>query len=309
VSKHKKRKGPAAILARMLICFAAYGLLIFSLLKGKNVALLNPSGAIASQQRDILIFVAVVVLAVALPTVLVLYFMAWRYRDSNSKSTYHSEAKRGKIFEVWIWAFPTLIMLLLAVVLVPVTHKLQPNKALVSDNKTLNIQVVAMRWKWLFIYPDQNIASVNFVQIPKDTPVAFDLTADDAPMSSFWVPNLSGQLYAMTGHVNQLNLIANKTGDFGGRSAEINGAGFEGMKFTARVTSSDDFNTWVHDTKRSSTILDENSYSDLLKPSQNNPVQYFAYVDSSLFNAAIDKYMGSHAGHHDTSQSAVTGGQ
>lgn len=294
ISKHTKDKSLATILARMLIGLFVFGIVIGLSLRSKNIAVFNSAGSIASQQRHLIIFAGLVVLAVAIPTLTVLYFMAWRYRDSNTKSSYQSEDKTGKFFNITIWAFPTAVMLLLAIVLVPATSRLQPSKAIASGAQPITIQVMAMRWKWLFIYPAQNIATVNFVQIPKDVPVVFTLTADEAPMSSFWVPNLGGQLYAMTGHINRLNLIADRIGDFQGRSAEINGAGFEGMKFTARVSSEEDFQSWVRSTQRTPAALDTSAYANLLKPSENNKAEMYSPVDASLYSAAVMKYMGSH---------------
>lgn len=264
------------------------------MLRGNNVAILQAKGAIADEQRSLIIFATVVCLTIAVPTIALLYFMAWKYRESNHHSKYHPQASRGKLFNVFIWTLPTVFMGILALGLVPATHKLQPNKAIASEAKPITIQVTAMRWKWLFVYPEQQIATVNYVQIPKDVPVVFNLTADEAPMSSFWVPNLGGQLYAMTGHVNQLNLIADEAGDYQGKSAEINGPGFAGMKFTTRVSSEQDFQAWVAETKRSSNVLDNTAYQKLVKPSEDNPQAVYSSVDNSLFAKAIAKYTGSH---------------
>lgn len=295
-SKHKQSQSLTETIVFMFGGFVALGIVIASLLRGRNIAVLNSKGMIASQQRGLIIFAGAVVLSIAIPTLTLLYFTAWRYRESNAKSTYHPEANKGKMFNISIWALPTVFMLVLAMVLVPAAHKLQPNKAIASGSQPITIQVMAMRWKWLFIYPDQQIATVNFVQIPKNVPVVFDLTADDAPMSSFWIPNLGGQLYAMTGHINRLNLIANETGDFHGRSAEINGAGFEGMKFTTRVSSQKDFQSWVQDTRSTSAaVLDKTAYENLLKPSQNNPFALYSSVDNTLYAGAVMKYTGSHS--------------
>ena len=154
--------------------------------------------------------------------------------------------------------------------------------------------MVALRWKWLFIYPEQGIATVNYVQVPTGTPVTFELTADDAPMSSFWIPNLGGMLYAMTGHVNHLNLLAETPGDYPGSSAEINGAGFAGMKFTARATSMADFEAWVRLVKPSSEVLNAAEYERLLEPSENNPAVVYASVDRDLYDKVLMKYNGAH---------------
>src|SRR5690606_18072068 len=145
-------------------------------------------------------------------------------------------------------------------------------------------QVVSMNWKWLFIYPEQDIATVNFVQIPVDTPIRFELTADEAPMSSFWIPHLAGMLYTMTGHVNPLHLMADTVGDYPGASAEINGNGFAGMKFTTRVSSEEDFQAWVQETKMSSDHLDDHEYDELLKPSQFNEPVFYASATPNLYH-------------------------
>ena len=292
--KHKKEHAVARTLFFIFAGLAVLATTISVFMKGRNVALLNPKGTIANQERGIMIFAIIVVLAIAVPTVFILYLTAWKYRESNKNKAYHpAPEQKGKLFIITAWVLPTFFMLILAIVLVPATHKLAPQKAVADGVQPVTIQVVAMRWKWLFIYPDQKVASVNFVQIPKNTPIFFQLTADEAPMSSFWVPNISGQLYAMTGHVNGLNLMASKEGDYPGRSAEINGAGFEGMKFVARVRSEDDFNSWVKNVRSFSTPLDKSSYANLLKPSENNQITSYILSDNSLYTQAVMKYAGS----------------
>lgn len=293
-AQHKNGSTLAKVLTRLVLGLLAFGILLGFLLHDKNIAILNSKGIIASQQRQLMYYVLIVILTIAVPTVTLLYFTAWRYRETHKTATYHPGATNGKAMNIIFWALPTFFIIVLAIALVPATRNLQPNKAVAASVKPINIQVMAMRWKWLFIYPDQNIATVNFVQIPKDTPIVFDLTADEAPMSSFWVPNLSGQLYAMTGHINRLNLMANETGDFRGRSAEINGAGFAGMQFTTRVSNAADFKTWVATTKQSAPILDKATYQGLLKPSEYNPTGSYYPVDQTIYPNTVMKYMSSH---------------
>jgi cytochrome o ubiquinol oxidase subunit II len=186
------------------------------------------------------------------------------------------------------------------------THRLVPQNQIASTAKPLTIEVVAQRWKWLFIYPEQNVATVNYVQLPSGTPVTFQLTADETPMSSFWIPNLGGMLYAMTGHVNRLNLLPTTLGDYPGSSAEINGAGFAGMKFTARVSTKDDFDNWVQGVKQQTAVLDTPEYQKLLQPSENNPAASYAAVESGLYDKVLMKYMG--PGHDHTAASPDHGG-
>ena len=302
-TKHKNKHNVAKAILFVIVLLGGVGAFIAYFAQGNNAAPLNPKGVIAAQQSHLMFMSASIVMAVAVPTVLLLYFFAWKYRESNNKATYHSEAHHGKLFVVSIWLIPTIAMLVLAIILVPVTRKLDPKKSVVTDRAPITIQVVALRWKWLFLYPEQQIASVNTLTIPKDQPVVFELTADDAPMSSFWIPNLAGQLYAMTGHVNRLNILATQNGDYPGSSAEINGKGFAGMRFITHVTSDQDYKTWLNQVKGSSGGLDMAAYNHLLQPTEDQPAATYSGYADDLYNKVIMKYMGSHAGHDMSSMS------
>lgn len=276
-------------------------LLVAMLLKGNDIALLNSKGQIAVEQRRLMIVVIALMLEIAIPTLIIFYFIAWKYRETNEKASYEPNAQHSKPFVLSLWAIPSVMVLVLAYIMWPATHRLEPQKSIASDTKPITVQVVAMRWKWLFIYPEQNIATVNFVQIPTDTPVRFELTADEAPMSSFWIPHLGGQLYAMTGHVNPLNLIADTPGDYPGSSAEINGAGFAGMKFIARAGSKTDFDKWVQSIRQSAYALDSEEYAKLLAPSKNNTPAFYTTNETDLYDTILMKYTGSH-GHQTENQ-------
>ncbi len=272
-----------------------FALLLGIIVRGKNIALFDPKGLIAQQQYDLMVFTIILLFAIAIPTLFILFFVAWKYRDSNPKAIHTPVASRSKFLVLSLWLVPTAFMLALASVMIPATHDLAPQKSIASDTKPLTIQVVALRWKWLFIYPEQKIATVNFVQIPVDTPVTFELTADETPMSSFWVPNLGGQLYAMTGHVNTLNLMATTTGDYPGSTAEINGRGFAGMKFTARASSIGNFNNWVQEIRQSPAGLDAAAYERLLQPSENNQTAFYSTYENNLYDNVVMKYNEGHA--------------
>lgn len=292
--KHKtnhKHSSPAWLIILSLIIF---GLFIALMLHGKDAAVINPKGLIAKEELSLMVFSVTIMLGIAIPTLVILYYFAWKYRESNTRATYDDHNQRGKFFVLSIWAIPTLVMVLLASVMWPATHKLEPKKPIDENAKPLHVKVVAMRWKWLFIYPEQNIATVNYVQMPVGTPVQFDLTADETPMSSFWIPNLGGQLYAMTGHVNRLNLIAEHAGDYAGSAAEINGAGFAGMKFVARASSKEDFDKWIKSIQQSGDILDNAAYNNLLKPSEKNPAAFYSEYEPDLYAKMLMKYWGSH---------------
>jgi cytochrome o ubiquinol oxidase subunit 2 len=289
VKKKQRRGSTARVLILGLIGLA---LLIKVLLHGHNVAVFDPRGLMAHEQLGLIFFSAGLALVIAVPSVALLYFTAWKYRETNPKAKYEPDEKRGKLFKVGVWVLPAAFMLVISVVMWSATHRLEPQKALASNVKPLTIQVVALRWKWLFLYPEQKVATVNYVQIPADTPVRFELTADDAPMSAFWIPNLGGMLYAMTGHVNPLNLIAHTPGDYPGSVAEINGAGFAKMRFTARVSSRADFDDWVQQTQAAPDALDEAAYDKLLQPSEGNPAAFYSGYDADLYDKVLMKYMG-----------------
>ncbi len=294
MAKPQKKLHHGRFVPRVLLGLAGLGLLITSILQGTNVALFNPKGVIAEQQFGLIKFSVALMLLIGIPTLILLYFTAWKYRESNEKATYDASTHHGKFFVFSLWAIPSVFALILATVMWPAAHKLDQHKLIVSDNKPLKIQVVALRWKWLFIYPEQSISTINYVQVPVDTPIQFELTADETPMSSFWIPQLGGQLYAMTGHINQLNLMASTPGDYTGRTAEINGAGFADMKFITHASTRLEFDQWVSEVQTSSTPLDTSEYTKLLVPSENNPIAIFSNADNGLYDKVLNKYSGSH---------------
>lgn len=293
--KHKKSRN--RLLWLLVFPVAGFILLLRLLIADKNVALFNPKGLIAQEQHNLMIFSVFVLLTIAFPVLFILFSIAWKYRDTNPEAIHTPIAKHSKSLVLIIWLIPTVFIVILATVMIPATHRLSPKKSIAADIKPMKIQVVALRWKWLFIYPEQKIATVNYMQIPIDTPVTFELTADETPMSSFWIPNLGGQLYAMTGHVNPLNLMATVPGDYPGSTAEINGRGFAGMRFTARASSTENFEQWVQETKQSPYQLDEAAYKELLKPSENNPVAAYSAYEKDLYDKVVMKYMGTTEGH------------
>ena len=292
-TKRKKKIGQGRSVLLVFLGLVGLATLTAALLRGTDVALFRPTGFIAHEQLKLMMFSVAVMLVIAIPTLILFYFFAWRYRETNHKAAYNPHTRYGKFFVLSLWVIPSIFVLILAGAMWPATHKLEPNKSIASDTKPLTIQVIALRWKWLFIYPEQNIATVNFVQVPTGTSVQFELTADKTPMSSFWIPHLGGQLYAMTGHANRLNLMADTPGDYAGRSAEINGSGFAGMKFTARASSRVDFDKWVQDVQLSSNQLDYAMYEQLLLPSEDNPAEFYSKPEPNLYDIVLMRYMGS----------------
>lgn len=294
----KSKKSHRGFVLLATIGTGIFAVVIALLLRGHDVILLNPKGFIAEEQYKLMMTSTLIMVAFAVPVLFLLYYFAWKYRESNKKASYNPDSNRSGMLTFVIWGAPTLIAIILSAIMIPATHKLEPTKLIASDKDHMTIQVIALRWKWLFIYPEQNIATVNYVQIPEDTPVQFELTADETPMSSFWIPSLGGMLYAMTEHVNRLNLMGDTPGDYEGSAAEINGSGFAGMRFTTRVSTDRDFKSWVASTQQSNKQLTMEAYDRLVEPSKNDEEMMFADPDSSIYGSVLAKYVGSHS--HDT---------
>jgi cytochrome o ubiquinol oxidase subunit II len=264
------------------------------LLKNLNAPLFNPKGIVASKEFDLLVFAVLLMLSVIIPVVVAAFFIALKYRETDENSSFFinesSESGPNKSLALLWWIIPSIIVVILAFVTWQKTHELDPHLPLSSNVKPITIQVVSLQWKWLFIYPEQKIATVNFLQFPAHTPISFQLTSD-APMNSFWIPQLGGQIYTMTGMSTKHHLIANREGEFAGSSAEISGIGFAGMRFNAKATSDDDFANWILSVKKSPKGLDFTEYESLAKPSENNPQAYYNLLDEDLYNKIIYKFM------------------
>lgn len=228
-------------------------------------------------------------LLVAVPLLALLYAFAWKYRAGNKKAEYDPEQKHGALRELGLWVIPAVLILTLSIINWKSTHALDPYKPLAAAAKPLTIQVVALNWKWLFIYPEQGIATVNFIEFPAQTPLHFELTAD-APVNSFWIPELGSQIYAMAGMTTQLNLMADAPGEFAGRAAEINGPGYAGMNFIAKAVSQADFDAWITAVERSSGTLDLATYRMLAAPSENDPASFYSHADKDLYDTIIMKF-------------------
>lgn len=264
-----------------------------------HIDILNPKGLIAVKEYNLLVFTTLLGFIVVIPVFVIAIVIAWRYREGNTKATYTPNVSGNRLAETIWWAIPIILITILSVVTWISTHDLDPHKPLTSNVKPITVKVVALDWKWLFIYPEQNIATVNLVQFPANTPVNFEITAD-APMNSFWIPQLGGQIYAMAGMTTKLHLNATENGDYKGVSANISGEGFSGMKFTARATSKDDFDAWVATIKESPTDLTTAEYATLAAPSKNNPVSFYASSTEGLYDTILMKYMMPEAPKTDT---------
>ncbi|RZF23834.1 ubiquinol oxidase subunit II [Paraburkholderia sp. UYCP14C] len=254
-----------------------------------NLDILNPKGSVGLAERDLIATSVWAMLIVVVPVIALTLYFAWRYRASNRNAEYKPGWTHSTAIEVAVWTIPTLIILFLAVLTWKSTHELDPYRPLESQVKPINVEVVALDWKWLFIYPDLGIASVNQLAIPVGTPVNFRITSDTV-MNSFFIPQLGGQIYAMAGMQTRLHLIADHSGDYAGLAANFSGKGFSDMKFRTLAESPEDFNAWVAKVRASSDRLDMDRYHAVSEPSEKDPVRYFSTVDPKLFNNIIARY-------------------
>jgi cytochrome o ubiquinol oxidase subunit 2 len=271
--------------------FSSFLLLFITVsLSGCKLIMLNPKGMIAIDEKNIMIISVLLMLIVVIPVIFLSLYFAYRYRENNFNAVYTPNWSHSTLLEIVCWTVPLLIIIVLGTITWTSSHRLDPYKAIAEKEKTITIQAIALEWKWLFIYPEQQIASVNYVQFPVNTPIEFLITSE-GPMNSFHLPQIAGQIYAMSGMQTKLNLIADTLGDYRGMSSNFSGNGFSGMTFTAHVGTQEEFNTWVKSTKHSAHPLTVSSYETLIKPSENSPIQLFSSVPADLFETVMMKYM------------------
>ena len=265
--------------------------LLATLLSGCKGGILDPKGPIGADEKSLILTATFLMLLVVVPVIVMTLVFAWKYRASNTAAVYTPKWAHSTKIEVVVWTIPVIIVIGLAILAWETTHKLDPYRPLDSAKAPIKVDVVALNWKWLFIYPDLGIATVNQLAFPKDTPVNFRITSDVA-MNSFFIPQLGGQIYAMAGMETKLHLLANEAGSYDGMSANYSGAGFSGMKFKAIATETpEDFQAWVAKVKAQATPLDAQAYLALAQPSENNPPAFFTAAEPRLFDAVMHKYM------------------
>lgn len=257
---------------------------------GEKIVMLFPQGIVALIERNLLIAIQVLMLLVIIPVYVLTFIFSWMYNANNPKGKYDPDLVDNVAAEYVWWGVPLVMTLIVAGLAWHYTYELDPFKKIENGTKPIKIQVVSLQWKWLFIYPDEKIATVNFLQIPKNTPIHFELTSD-APMNSFWIPSLGSQIYTMPKMKTQLHLVADSEGDFRGCSANISGEGFSGMYFTTRASTDDDYKKWLQEAKKSSSSLTWETYKTLAAPSSYNPVAVYQLQDDKLFEQILMKFM------------------
>src|SRR5882762_3679523 len=249
-----------------------YGLLAVVLigaatLGGCTEGVLDPKGPIAAAERQILFNSLGIMLAIVIPTILATLGAAYWFRASNRRARYMPDFAYSGRLELLVWSIPIMTVLLVGGVAWVGSHDLDPPKPIASAVKPVRVQVVSLDWKWLFIYPEQGIATANQLTIPVGTPVSFELTSSSV-MNSFWVPQLGGQIYTMAGMTTRLHLQADHPGTYRGVSANYSGEGFADMRFNVDAVPPEKFAQWVDAARNAGPVLDAQAYVDLAKPSK-----------------------------------------
>ncbi|WP_374942477.1 ubiquinol oxidase subunit II [Sphingomonas sp.] len=257
-----------------------------ALLTACEPGVLSPAGPVAAGERTILLNSLGIMLAIVVPTIMLTLSFAWWFRAGNAKAKYRPDWTYSGRLELLVWSIPTLVVIFLAGIAWIGSHDLDPPKPLASKVRPVRVEVVALDWKWLFIYPDQGVASINRLVIPVGTPVSFRITSATV-MNSFFVPRLGSQIYAMSGMTTRLNLMADKPGRYRGLSAHYSGKGFPGMAFPADAVSPAQFAGWVAGAKAGGPVLDARGYLKLLDESENVKPYTYRTVAPGLFDEVV----------------------
>jgi cytochrome o ubiquinol oxidase subunit 2 len=257
-----------------------------AMLGGCSEGVLDPKGPVAAAERLILFNSLGIMLAIVIPTILATLGVAWWFRSSNTRARYLPNFDYSGRLEILVWSVPAMTVLLVGGVAWVGSHDLDPRTPLASGAKPLSIQVVSLDWKWLFIYPDQGIATVNQLTIPVGTPVSFELTSAGV-MNSFFVPQLGSQIYTMAGMMTRLHVQADHPGTYPGLSAQFSGDGFADMRFNVEAVAAESFAQWVDATRNAGPVLDAPAYADLAKPSQAVAPFTYRSVAANLFKGIL----------------------
>jgi cytochrome o ubiquinol oxidase subunit II len=247
---------------------------------------LDPQGPIGAAEKLILLNSLGIMLAIVVPTILATLAIAWWFRSSNAKALYRPQWEYSGRIELVVWAIPAMVVILVGGIGWVGSHDLDPPKPIPSDVSPIEVQVISLDWKWLFIYPQQGIASVNRLVLPVATPVHFRLTSATV-MNSFFVPQLGSQIYTMPGMTTQLNLMADRRGLYEGLSAQFSGDGFSGMRFRYESVTKQQFDQWIDTVRSSGRNLDLGSYTALSRPSANVPSQTYGKVAANFYNQIL----------------------
>jgi len=269
---------------------------VVALLSACDMVVLSPAGDVAGQQRDLLVISTLLMLLIILPVMALTVFFAWKYRESNRDADYEPDWDHSTSLELVIWSAPLLIIICLGALTWAGTHlldpyrpldRIRPGQAVAEQVEPLQVNVVALDWKWLFIYPQYGVATVNEMAAPVDRPIRFHITSSSV-MNSFYVPALAGQIYAMPGMETKLHAVINNPGEYEGFSANYSGDGFSHMRFAFHGLDQAGFDQWMTRVRQGGQALDHDRYLELEKPSEKVPALYFSTVDGALWDAILN---------------------
>lgn len=285
-----------------VLCF-----LMMSLLSCKDYGngMLNPKGLIAYEERKLFFDTLALMLIVVLPVIVMSFTFVYHYQISHRVKDYKPNWDHSYFLESLWWGIPCVIIFILAVVTWIKTHELDPyNRIPGQTDEPMLIQAIALPWKWLFIYPEENIASVNYLVVPVGRQVEYWFTTDNVPMSAFYIPQLGSQIYTMAGMRTRLHLLANEIGTYDGLNTQYNGSGFSDMHFPVHVVQPNEMQQWVNEVKKSPNQLTEANYIKLLNPSIGSQPQFYSGVEKDIFDNVIHLYMNSLGAEHPRSNQA-----
>ncbi|MBM9605644.1 ubiquinol oxidase subunit II [Desulfopila inferna] len=254
-----------------------------------EMVLLNPKGPVGETERFVIIVAFILMLIVVIPVIIMAFSFPWKYRASNTTAKYLPKWSYSGRIELVIWLTPAVIVIGLGTLIWNATFELDPYRPLDSDAEPVTIEAISLDWKWLFIYPEQNIAVVNEIVFPTDVPLNFRITSDTV-MTSFFIPQLGSQIYAMAGMATKLHLLASEPGVFAGQNQQFSGSGYSYMNFTATATSPEQYEAWLQKIRNSPEALDIAKYEELVEPTPGYPVTYFSSVKANLFEDIMAKY-------------------
>jgi cytochrome o ubiquinol oxidase subunit II len=256
--------------------------------------MLNPKGPVAVEERKLFFDTFAIMLIVVLPVILMSFTFVFHYRASNRTRDYKPNMSHNTLLETLWWGIPGVIIVILATMTWIKTHDLDPYQKVAGyDAPPLVIQAIALPWKWLFIYPEEGIATVNYIEIPVGRQIEFWTTTDNVPMSAFFIPELGSQIYTMAGMRTRLHLVATEVGDLIGLNTLFNGDGFSDMHFVVHVVAADQMQQWLTQIKTQPNPLTDAAYNELLKPSVGDKPKFFVGVPSDLFQTVVNLYMNS----------------
>ena len=240
----------------------------------------------ASSERLMLYAATAIMLAVVVPVILLTLGFAWWFRAGNQHATHRPDWEYSGRIEMIVWSIPALVILFLGGIAWVGSHELDPPRLLRSKTQPLEVQVVSLDWQWLFIYPEQHIASLNHLVVPAGVPVRFSLTSASV-MNSFFIPQLGSQIYTMAGMTTHVNLQADALGKYQGLSAQFSGEGFSDMRFDVDAVPADGFQAWISDVRTRSGVLDAPTFAQLARPTRVTGTATYADVSAGLFDAIV----------------------